>query len=161
MDYKVGQADVIFVCGKICSGKDTFADQLAFHEKIVVSDIVRDLIKSTDRKKLADTKALDKKIAKELFDRIKKAGKASVVGVRQLSILLKLKFHLQTNGFSHEYIWLEVSDEELKRRFITRDDEKDKTMTFEEALQKDEDLGLVDLEDWLTYQSNVQVIYND
>jgi len=149
--------DIIFVFGKICSGKDTFASDCTDREQIASSDIVKSIIKSKDRKSLQDTAHLDKKIAAGIFEKIEKNKLYCITGIRQLSILLKLKFLLQSNVITFHLIWLEASDEELKGRYESRGDARDKDLSFEEALKRDDNLGLGELEDWLTYQNEEEL----
>lgn len=153
--------DVIFVCGKICSGKNTFCQKLVEegYVHVVVSDIVKKITQSTDREQLADTKHLDQVIARELLVQIRENNRVVIDGIRQHSILVALVIGMPIN-LSCEFVWLEVPEEELKRRFLTRSAEKDKNIEFEQALQKDDVLGLGELERWFKKSLRTQIINN-
>ena len=58
------KAEVILVFGRICSGKSSFQ---SMSYRIVVSNIVRDLMKSDDREKLQNSLHLDERIAEEII----------------------------------------------------------------------------------------------
>ena len=118
--------------GRICSGKSTYKPDAC---RIVVSNIVKDIIKSSDRSQLQDTMHLAKRIAtaitmiidtsQHMFDEI------IVDGIRQPEIVEELlKYHPYA-----DLVWLEVPEEERKRRYETRKDAKD-TESFEIADNK-------------------------
>ena len=64
---------VILVCGRICSGKGSYGK---YYTRIVVSDVVRHLIKSTDRDKLQETLHLEDLIANTIIELLDNAIKA-------------------------------------------------------------------------------------
>jgi|TARA_R110000751_G_scaffold211332_1_gene314902 hypothetical protein len=118
--------------GRICSGKSSYKPDAC---RIVVSNIVKDIIKSSDRSELQNTIHLAKRIstaidmvidtAQNVFDDI------VVDGIRQPEIVEDLML-------SHPHadlVWLEVPEEERKRRYETRKDAKD-TESFEIADNK-------------------------
>lgn len=144
---EVNNKRIIFVCGKICSGKNTFCEKLGEHHHIQVSDIVKKLSGEVNRAKLQETADLDILIADELLQQIYAHDKVSIDGIRQVSILKYLIDQLESNDW--EIVWLEVEMEELKRRYITRNDPKDKDITIEDALLRDEKLGMLELETYL------------
>lgn len=148
---------IILVFGKLCSGKGTFCANFPEHKKIVTSDVVREIIGKTSRSDLQQTSHLDNIIASELCNRIdyflSSNTQVIVDGIRQQSIVeyILSKFN------NVEMVWLEVSDEVLKQRFLARKDIKD-DQTFEDAYERDGKLGLKELELWLKQNSNVKVI---
>ena len=91
----MSKAEIIVVCGRICSGKSSFQ---AMSYRIVVSNIVRDLMNSNDRLELQKSMHLDHRIAKEILDildatstciekGIIKRSPIIVDGIRQASIV--------------------------------------------------------------------------
>lgn len=144
---------IIVVCGKVCSGKDTFAQNLAFHTHIDIGSIVRDLVKKEER---VFDQSLDKQIIVELEKCIESNKQCVITGIRQKSIL----DNLLNNHKSIEIIWLEVAEEELKRRFLQRDNDKDKNLSFEEVLERDNQLGLRELELYIKSLPQINIINN-
>lgn len=121
-----------FLFGRICSGKSSYKPE-AF--RIVVSDIVRDIIKSSDRSQLQDTMHLASRISSAIARVIDTAylnyDEIVVDGIRQPEIvqdLIKVYPHA-------ELVWLSVPKEERKRRYEARKDSKD-TEAFEVADNK-------------------------
>ena len=124
MDNMENKAKIKLVCGRICSGKGSYGQPAT---RIVVSDVVRHLIKSTDRNKLQETLHLEDLIANKIIELLDNAIKTDwdsvyiVDGIRQVSIVEKVLEHYP----DAELIWLEVSTEERKRRYEARKDIKD------------------------------------
>ena len=108
--------------GRICSGKSTYYPS---GYRIVVSNIVRGIIKSSSREQLQNTMHLDKVIANAVVSSIEYAidGHPHVVvdGIRQASIVYEVLKHYP----DAELVWLEVPVEERKRRYESRMDLKD------------------------------------
>lgn len=136
---------VILVCGPICSGKSTWCDRnIRSNEDsyIKVSDIVKVLSNASNRFELQDTKVLDKEIGEHLVRTIDRCLEETDVvfidGIRQLSILeaVKAKFPFA------ELVWLEVSYEGRETRYNVRNQPRDRGQSFEEANQRDLELGL-------------------
>lgn len=151
-DWLVKQADVNLVCGNICSGKNTFCSQFAStHEHIVVSDIVKSIIKSTDRTELQDTKHLADAIAVKLIESIDRAllkgRKVMVDGIRQMSLIWMTV--LEYTDYDRSIIWLDCDEHILKERYESRAAEKDKSLTFEQAMTADDDLGIKEIRDFM------------
>ena len=145
------QADINFVCGYICSGKNRFCKQFKdTHEHIVVSDIVRSIVMHSTRAELQDTKDLADQIVIALVEKIDRpllqGKKVLVDGIRQASILWALKQQYK-DDFKLSAIWLECDLFVLKKRYANRAALKDAGVTFEEAFEKDLDLGLDEVED--------------
>ena len=113
---------ITLLFGKICSGKSSlYVDSY----RIVVSNIVRGIIHSTNRADLQNTIHLDDKIAEAVImtidHAIDKHSHIVVDGIRQASIVKKVLQHYP----NAELIWLEVPVEERKRRYEARKDAKD------------------------------------
>lgn len=150
---------VILVYGKLCSGKGTFCGNFKNHHKIVTSDVVRKVSGETKRSGLHGTAQLDQVIADEIILQIQEQlsnGTPVVVdGIRQKSIVDRT---LSAFGVDNvEQIWLEVPNDELKRRFYSRGADKD-DQEFETAYNRDEELGLGELEPWLKANPKVKQI---
>ncbi len=147
--------EIIAVLGKVCSGKDTFAEKHVNHTQIDIGSIVRRLMNEEKRVHKED---LDLDIIAELRHIFTKSQdeKFIVTGIRQMSILIEL-FGQCSNT---QVIWLEVPDTELKRRFINRESDKDKSLSFEEILRKDGMLGLDDLEIYVKRLPYTKIINN-
>lgn len=140
---------IVLLFGKICSGKSTYADALCYVTKakrITVSDIVKRVSGKVSRSELQNTAHMDKEIALELIQEIKKYDKVVIDGIRQYSIVIELA--AEFDPFELDLIWLEVPDEVRRHRFYDRAISKD-DITFEEADLRDEKLGLKELQDKL------------
>lgn len=135
---------IVLVFGKICSGKGHFCKQFSLRTHIITSSIVKQLSQFDTRSQLGTTKHLDQEIAEEIIKQINEVeGNVIIDGIRQLSIVQAIVDCFgQTNV---ALVWLDVSKEELKRRFLSRKDIKD-DQDFETALLKDAELGLDELE---------------
>lgn len=149
--------NLVLVFGKLCSGKGTYCGYFPEYTKIVTSDVVKHITGKNTRSELHKTAHLDQEIATELVARIKtlldKNCKVIVDGIRQRTIV-----EYVLNNFSDvKMVWLEVPNDVLKQRFLSRNDNKD-DQTFEEAYQKDSILGLRDLEGWLKQDNKVEII---
>ena len=113
------------VFGRICSGKGSYLKDQG--TRIVVSDIVRGIVSSSNRDALQDSMHLDSRIAEGLIITINRALEADpykpiiIDGIRQVSIVDQVL----TNFPNAELIWLEVPTEERKRRYKARGDERD------------------------------------
>ena len=115
---------VTLVFGRICSGKGSYMKD---SYRIVVSDIVRGMVSSTNRDALQNSMHFDNRIAQSLIDHIVQAFDQEytdhivVDGIRQVSIVDRV-----LNTFPDaEMIWLEVPYDERKRRYLARQDAKD------------------------------------
>ena len=113
---------ITLLFGKICSGKSSLYED---SYRIVVSNIVRGIIHSTNRADLQNTIHLDDKIAEAVImtidHAIDKHPHIVVDGIRQASIVKKVLQHYPNAAL----IWLEVPAEERKRRYEARKDAKD------------------------------------
>ena len=133
------KAEVILVFGRICSGKSSFQ---SMSYRIIVSNIVRDLMKSDDRTKLQDSLHLDERIAEEIIGvldatstciekGIIKRRPIIVDGIRQSTIVDKILEWYPDSTL----VWLNVPEERRKERYELRKDTKD-TEPFEIADNK-------------------------
>jgi len=123
---------ITYLCGRICSGKSTYRPDV---RRLMVSDIVRNVVRSNDREKLQNSMHLDEHILEGLsmcisYDMEMVVEELIVDGIRQPSILDKL-----IAMYPGEIVWLEVPLEERKRRYEARGAEKD-TEVFEVADNK-------------------------
>lgn len=133
------KAEVILVFGRICSGKSSFQ---SMSYRIVVSNIVRDLMKSDDREKLQNSLHLDERIAEEIIGvldatttciekGIIKRRPIIVDGIRQSTIVDKILEWYPDSTL----VWLNVPDARRKQRYENRKDAKD-TEPFDVADNK-------------------------
>lgn len=124
------QPEIILLFGRICSGKTSFKATSSY--RIVVSNIVRDLIQSQDRNELQQTMHLDERIAEEIvscLDALTTAISKNLIeekviivdGIRQASIV---KYILDWYPKS-ELIWIDAPTATRKRRYEARNAEKD------------------------------------
>jgi shikimate kinase len=145
----------IIVCGYLCSGKDTFSEQLALHVKIDIGDLVRKITSTVSR---VQDKSLDDRIFEEFTNVITNtSGPFVVSGIRQVSLLKNIEQVLP----NLEYIWLQVSQQERARRYKTRSATKDKDLSFEEAHQRDIELGINEVLIYLQTKVNFLTIKNE
>lgn len=145
--HKPLKKELIIVCGSICSGKNTIVKRnFPDAEHIVVSDIVRILKMSTNRKDLANSADLDTEISNLISQRIMGCGDDQIVidGIRQLSIFREITEHHNVM-FDIQVVWVSACDRVRKERFESRGAEKDTFMTFEECEELDNQLGLAEL----------------
>ena len=155
------KAEVIIVCGRICSGKSTFQ---SMSYRIVVSNIVRDLMKSDDREKLQNSMHLDERIAEEIVGvldatttciekGIIKRKPIIVDVIRQSTIIDKvLEWYPDS-----ELVWLDVPETKRKQRYELRNDNKD-TESFEVADNKPIELECQKI--FSIFKDKLQIINN-
>ena len=119
------KSKIILIFGRICSGKGSYLKDQG--TRIVVSDIVRGIVSSSNRDALQDSMHLDSRIAEGLIITINRALEADpykpviVDGIRQVSIVDQVLINFP----NAELIWLSASDSERKRRYEARKDIKD------------------------------------
>jgi dephospho-CoA kinase len=153
--------EVILVFGRICSGKSTFQSQ---SYRIVVSNIVRDLMQTDDRSVLQNSLNLDERIAEEIvgcIDALTTAIERELIvdkpiivdGIRQSSIV---DYVLQWYPES-EMVWLDVPENKRKQRYEARKDGKD-TEAFEIADNKPIELECQKI--YETFKDKLQIIHN-
>ena len=140
--------------GRICSGKSTYYSDA---HRIVVSDLVRAIIKSSSREELQNTMHLDKTIADAVVGSIRDAENEPshivVDGIRQASIVHEVLEHWP----DAELVWLEVPVEERKRRYESRKDLKD-VESFEIADNKPIELECQNI--FSIFKEQLRIIWN-
>jgi len=146
---------VVLLCGRICSGKGSYMKDA---ERIVVSDIVRGIIKSSSREELQNTMHLDLSITAGIIEQIgglfkKEVSEIVVDGIRQVSIVELVLAHFP----DAELVWLEVPVEERKRRYENRKDTKDVEL-FEIADNKPIELECQNI--FSTFRDKLTIINN-
>lgn len=131
------KSKITLLFGRICSGKSTYrATELL--SRVQVSSIVRSVIAdhAATRDQLQDTMHLDNLIADRLLQHIDILDSAYgldiiVDGIRQVSIVNKVLEKYP----DAKLVWLEVPEQERKRRYEARKDIKD-IQSFEVADNK-------------------------
>lgn len=140
--------------GRICSGKSTYYPDAY---RVVVSNIVRGILNSTDRNKLQNSEHLDKEIADSLLMVMhhvcEQYPHVVVDGIRQISIVNRVLEYFP----DAELVWLEVPTEERKRRYESRQDVKD-VEPFEIADNKSIELECQKI--FTTFKNKLKVIEN-
>jgi hypothetical protein len=143
------------IFGRICSGKGSYLPDV---RRIVVSDIVKRIVSSTNRDALQNSLHLDSQIATTLINSIYIATMANeehivVDGIRQTTIVDRV-LSVYPDA---ELIWLEVPVEERKRRYENRKDVKD-VEPFEVADNKPIELECQRIFD--TFKDKLTIINN-
>jgi hypothetical protein len=147
---------VTLLFGRICSGKGSYLKDV--DKRFVVSDIVKNIISSSNRDALQNSLHLDSQIGTTLINNIYIASMANrehivVNGIRQVSIVDRI-----LNAYPDtELIWLEVPVEERKRRYENRKDVKD-VEPFEIADNKPIELECQKIFD--TFKDKLTIINN-
>ena len=140
--------DIILVMGKLCSGKGYFCSKTyPDHYHLPVSTVVKQLARTSVRSELANTSYMDQNITQELIRQIDKHRKIVIDGIRQLSIVQSLQQHYGNK--IKDIIWLDVPEKERASRFAARADKKD-DVTFDVASRGDRELGIDDVEQYVT-----------
>jgi len=140
----VSARSIIIICGNLSSGKGTYVKEYyPDYHNITVSSVVKKISGANKRSELSKTKSLDTQIIEELIREISEYDKVVVEGIRQPSILHKLKLHFGQQ--IKDIIWLDVPEEKRREYFSKRAASKD-DLDFEAANQVDRNLGIDDLE---------------
>lgn len=141
---------VIFLSGYLSSGKGTCCDKyFKNYMRIGVSGIIKNIIGKSTRKELQDTAHLDQEVILKLIEVIEGnfSNHLIIDGIRQPSIYIALQQYLVANNIAYECVWLQVPIEVCKKRFEYRKQGTDKeNISFEQAFDRDKDLGLLQLE---------------
>ncbi len=145
---------ITYLCGRICSGKSTYRPEA---RRLMVSDIVRNVVNSNDRERLQNSMHLENDILHGLamcidYDIEMGVEELIIDGIRQPSILERL-----SAVYPGEVVWLEVPLEERKRRYEARGAEKD-TEPFEVADNKPIELECQNIYD--TFKTKLFIINN-
>ena len=141
---KIDNKKIVVVVGRICSGKSVFSQILAKNlelrgrvVKIVdIGDLVREIVNKEER---VFKSQLDLKIIERLSSIINSSREDEVVivvGPRQVSITNSLE------GEKTQFLYLECSEQERRRRYLSRNADKDKDLSFEEVEQRENELGM-------------------
>lgn len=157
----MNKPQVVFVTGYLCAGKGTYCEKvLKEYTRITVSDIVRRISGAVTRKELQDTAHFDELIVKEICDILlaNPRSRFAIDGIRQRSVYDGIVRHVSENLF-YQTIWLDTPIEECKKRFETRKDRKD-NITFEEAFDRDNKLGLDELRLYLKKLRCIMIRYD-
>lgn len=145
---------VTLLFGRICSGKSSFMPDT---KRVVVSNIVRGILETTDRSKLQESMHLDLEIARSicvnLYHYAEQYPHVIVDGIRQRSIV---NFVLKEFPDA-ELVWLEVPTYERRRRYEQRRDTKD-VESFEIADNKPIELECQKI--FTTFKDRIKVIEN-
>ena len=155
----MNQSKITLLFGRICSGKSSYRSGELI-PRIIVSNIVRSVIadQAATRDQLQETMHLDSLIADSIIKCID-VYEASygldiiVDGIRQVSIVERV---LEVYPDA-ELIWLDVPDEERKRRYESRKDVKDME-PFEIADSKPIELECQKI--YSTFKDKLKVINN-
>ncbi len=145
---------ITYLCGRICSGKSSYRPEV---RRLMVSDIVRNVVRSNDRERLQNSMHLENDILHGLamcidYDMEMGVQELIIDGIRQPSILERL-----SAVYPGEIVWLEVPLEERKRRYEARGAEKD-TEPFEVADNKPIELECQNIHD--TFKTKLFIINN-
>lgn len=135
---------VLAVLGPVCSGKTTYMERYPSDRwlKVDIGSIVREITKTQER---VFDKSLDEQIIAKLRDLVLSNPHTDIVvsGIRQVSIA----HHLETWAKLDDFMWiyLDVPQEVLEARYAKRAAEKDLKLTFQQAIQKEVELGYNDM----------------
>ena len=145
---------ITLLFGRICSGKSSY---LPDAYRIIVSNIVKGILNSTDRKELQNSQHLDQEIADSILMVMhhvcEQYPHVVVDGIRQVSIVNRVLEEFP----DVELIWLEVPTEERKRRYESRKATKD-VESFEIADSKPIELECSEI--FTTFKKRLKVINN-
>lgn len=140
--------------GRICSGKTSYMPD---SYRVVVSNIVKALLNTTDRSELQNSQHFDQEIADSILMTMhhvcEQYTHVIVDGIRQVSIVNRVLEEFP----DAELVWLEVPTEERKRRYEARQDAKD-TEPFEIADSKPIELECQNI--FTTFRNKIKVIEN-
>lgn len=154
---------ITFISGTLCSGKSTVAKIIGQNSEkttfIEVSDIVKDILQTTDRDKLVNNNHLDQEIVKEIIATIFHQEPSShieienfiISGARQLSIIREIESYF-SEKFEFQYIWVNAPKSTRFKNFQKRGDKKDgldlSIETFDRYEKTDIDLGLLEVRNY-------------
>lgn len=150
---------IVIIAGPICSGKDTCATQLIadgiVESHISIGDIVRK-ITSTDARTF--NKDLDKQIIEELLNELNRdfnwRRNVVITGIRQLNIVKAVEEFMKEKKGKLHYTWLLVHQHICMKRWEARKDVKDKDLTYTDVHEKDVELGLEHVRDYIFELAN-------
>ncbi len=166
--------NIVFISSHICGGKSFIGEMLGIelgYLTIEVSSIVKDIMGAKDRDKIISTSITDEIVSKirtllnHTYAFTEERG-VFIIGARELGIFDKIstlckenlyvtKDPNEINGPSEttcisrniNSMWIEVPSLVREDRFYLRNRPEDREMTFEEANESDETLGIEELRD--------------
>jgi hypothetical protein len=153
-----GMSKCIFICGEICSGKDTMIE-ICYAEypyrQIDMGSEVRKKYQTVDR--IFDSN-LDGYLAGKVKEELDKDSALTylITGVRQPT-LLKMIAELFDEV---EYNYLVVPRSILKERYLNRAGDKDANISFEDSIAGDLTLGMAELQTYLLTEVKCNFIKN-
>ncbi len=142
---------VIFVIGRIASGKSTYVKSIQQPQDLVIElgQIVRDVKGTNDRVFDGSMDEVIAKVVKEEIGRTQHlTGNIILVAPRSLS-LVKTLISIFDNEMPIEYHLLEVPQNICKHRYETAGREKDQKLAYKEAIAGDKKIGMEELIGWL------------
>ncbi len=142
---------VIFVIGRIASGKSTYVKSIQQPQDLVIElgQIVRDVKGTNDRVFDGSMDEVIAKVVKEEIGRTQHlTGNIILVAPRSLS-LVKTLISIFDNEMYVEYHLLEVPQNICKHRYETAKRDKDQKLTYKEAVAGDKKIGMENLIGWL------------
>ncbi len=130
------------VCGEICSGKDTLANSLIEfgYTQIDFGTLVREKYNTEERVFNNNLEPYFRQRIEELL-KDKSIKKFVFTGIRQVYLAKMLEEMFEFPQFD----WILVPRKVLKERYVRRDSVKDKKLSFEEAIEGDNSLGMKEL----------------
>ena len=154
------KSNIVLLFGRICSGKGSYLNDPYNNARVVMSELVASLVRSTSRSDMQDTLHFDQILADLVIKRVGTLVDMNlwenviVDGIRQLSIVEKV-----VESYPEaQLIWLEVPVEERKRRYENRKDGKDSLQSFEVADSKPIELECQKIFD--TLQDKLTIVNN-
>ena len=150
---------VIFICGEICSGKDTLIESLYYadiYNQIDMGTLVRE--KSNTEERIFDPN-LDWYLRNQVLNKVINGGLDTIhviTGIRQPS-LLKMCAELFEEV---EYKYLVVPRSILRERYYASRRTKDLNIEFEDSIKGDLSLGMAELQSYLLTEVECDFIKN-
>ena len=149
---------IIFVIGRIASGKSHYISSIAQPNDLVVElgDIVRKIKGKVDR---TFDISLNKQISQGVIDKINgsNANRAIVASPRSLEVLFDIIDTIHSDDI--EFHVMDVPYDICKQRFERAARAKDKNNTYDQSLAGDAIIGMEDLMDWLGCEEGINVQY--
>lgn len=157
------QSHLIAVFGKVCSGKNQYVLENCppncLH--IDIGEVVRELTKTNSRTHdtSLDTQIIDY-LQNEIFYSKANTNTMVITGIRQLTILNALENIVnEIHTINYERVFLNVPVDILRARYEKRAATKDRTISFEEAIKRDDLLGLDELIQYLYTVNTTKIEY--
>lgn len=154
---------IILLCGYCCSGKTTAATMLigkGYHH-IKISDIVKNIANDPfySRDGLNMNEISTETIKDDLIDTIEtylnKGDNVVVDGIRRPYYFKAIISRFNLSDVSP--VWLEVPSIEGEIRFELRADNRDKGITYQDAVKMDIDMGIDEIKSFIKYNTYLHV----